>query len=189
MRASSFQRGARSWRSMLAGAATVVLLVPVPVLAAFQFNGWNPVSVFGDPLFSSIDTSNPAALTFHLTSVPNPTQAFGSTTITSKPIGVDSQISHLQGNWSGLQSLSITSGSVNVTVTVFLGNPTGPTSANMFSMTLNSSSTYNSGPLTPVNNLSSTSAYIQVTFDYSHGVTVNPQVSTSVTLSFYSTFP
>src|SRR5689334_6895070 len=87
---------AGSWRRILAGVITLFLLVPVPLLATITFHGWNTPTVFGDPLFGgnptpggpAIDTSVANQLTFYLN--PGPTTAFGSTTITSLALNVDS---------------------------------------------------------------------------------------------------
>src|SRR5262249_9522567 len=151
-----------------------------PAFATISFSSWNPVSYTGEHLFAGgpggidIDTSSATQLIFYLNG--GDTQVSGTTTITSKPLGIGSQFETLKGNWSGLHCLSIQGGSVTITVTV--GTPS--TTNNMFNMTLDSSSTYDSGPLTPVSNLLNNTSYITVKFDYSsgNGIDSNPVSST-----------
>jgi hypothetical protein len=171
-------------KRMLGGIVTLFLLTPVPLWATITFNGWNPVSITGDPLFSSVDTSNPSQLTFYLNG--GNRQASGTTTITSLPLTLVTEPSTLNGSWSGLHSLAIQDGSVTITVTV----GTSAATTNMFGgasgVTLDKTSTYDSGPLTPTSNVLNNTSWITVKFDYSSGIDSHPQSATHFTLTFGS---
>jgi hypothetical protein len=180
-----------SWKRILGGVTVLFLLTPMPVWALIYFHGWNPVTYTGNHLFGGgpgnidVDISNPTQLTFYLNG--GDTRAGGTTTITSLPLNVDSTFDTLKGNWSGLHSLAIQSGSVTISVTVYVG-PFPGTTNNMFGgadgVTLNSTSTFDSGPLTPSNNLLNTVSYITVNFDYRSGIEINPASATHFVLTF-----
>jgi hypothetical protein len=158
------------------------LLLPVPAFATITFGGWNPVTVTGDPLFSSVDTSNASQLTFYLNG--GQTKATGTTTITSNALSLSTSSETLKGNWTGLHSLAIQDGSVTITVTV--GTPAATN--NMFGgasgVTLNSTSTMDNAALTQTSNLLNNTSYITVKFNYNSGITSNPMSSTHFTLTF-----